>query len=54
LIDIILLLAVTFLFDAVLGAFIHVPIDLEKGFVLDALVKVLLVVVGCGLILLRG
>ena len=53
-IDIIVLLAVTFLLDAVLGAFVQVPIDLEKGFVLDAIVKVLLVGVGCGLVLLRG
>ena len=54
LIDIIVLLTVTFLFDAVLGAFVRVPIDLEKGLVLDAIVKVLLVGVGCGLVLLRG
>jgi membrane protease YdiL (CAAX protease family) len=54
LIDIIVLLAVTFLLDAVLGAFVRVPIDLEKGFVLDAIVKVVLVGVGCGLVLLRG
>src|SRR5213083_2911968 len=54
LIDIIVLLAVTFLLDAALGAFVQVPIDLEKGFVLDAIVKVLLVGVACGLVLLRG
>src|SRR6266513_1954773 len=54
LIDIIVLVAVTFLLDAGLGAFVRVPIDLEKGFVLDAVVKVLLVGVGCGLVLLRG
>jgi uncharacterized protein len=30
------------------------PIDLEKGFFLDAIVKMLLVGVGCGLVLLRG
>jgi len=54
LIDIIVLVAVTFLLDAGLGAFFQVPIDLERGFVLDAIVKVLLVGVGCGLILLRG
>ena len=46
LIDIIVLLAVTFLLDAALGAFVQVPIDLEKGFFLDAIVKVLLVGVG--------
>src|SRR5947208_3591926 len=54
LVDIIVLVAVTFILDAALGAFVHVPIDLEKGFVLDAIVKVLLVGVGCGLVLLRG
>src|SRR5512132_4249137 len=54
LVDIIVLLAVTFILDAALGAFVQVPIDLEKGFVLDAIVKVLLVGVGCGLVLLRG
>jgi membrane protease YdiL (CAAX protease family) len=54
LIDIIVLVAVTFLLDAVLGAFVQVPINLEKGFVLDAIGKVLLVGVGCGLVLLRG
>src|SRR5215471_4428590 len=53
-IDVIVLLTETFLFDAVLGAFVQVPIDLEKGLVLDALVKVLLIGVGCGLVLLRG
>src|SRR6476660_2859127 len=54
LIDIIVLLAVTFLLDAALGAFGHVPIDLERGCVVDAVVKVLLVCVGFGLVLLRG
>src|SRR5438093_13490064 len=54
LIDIIVLVAVTFLLDAVLGAFVSVPMNLEKGFVLDAIGKVLLVGVGCGLVLLRG
>jgi membrane protease YdiL (CAAX protease family) len=54
LIDVIVLLTVTFLLDAVLGAFVQVPIDLEKGLVLDAIVKVLLIGVGCGLVLLRG
>lgn len=54
LIDIIVLLAMTFLLDAALGVFVQVPIDLKKGFILDAIVKVLLVGVGCGLVLLRG
>jgi membrane protease YdiL (CAAX protease family) len=54
LIDIVVLLAVTFLLDAVLDAFIPGPIILEKGFVLDAIAKLFLVGVGCGLVLLRG
>jgi uncharacterized protein len=54
LIDIIVLVAVTFLLDAVLGAFVQVPINLEKGFVFDAIGKMLLVGVGCALVLLRG
>ena len=54
LIDIIVLVSVTFLLDAVLGAFIPVPINLEKGFVFDAIGKMLLVGVGCGLVRLRG
>jgi membrane protease YdiL (CAAX protease family) len=54
LIDIVVLVAVTFLLDVVAGAFVQVPIDLEKGFVLDAIVKVLLVGVAWGLIRLRG
>jgi membrane protease YdiL (CAAX protease family) len=54
LIDIIVLVAVTFLLDAAVDAFVQMSIDLEKGFVLDAIVKVLLVAVGCGLVLLRG
>ena len=54
LIDIVVLVAVTFLFDAVLGAFISVPINLERGFVFDAMGKMLLVGVAWGLIRLRG
>ena len=54
LIDIIVLTAVTFLLDAALGAFVQIPIDLKKGFVLDAIAKVLLIGVGCGLVVLRG
>ena len=54
LVDIIVLVAVTFLLDAVLGAFISVPMNLEKGFVFDAIGKMFLVAVGCGLVLLRG
>src|SRR5207247_11481016 len=54
LIDIIALVAVTFLLDAVLGAFISAPIDWRKGLVFDAIGKVLLVGVAWGLIRLRG
>src|SRR5438093_403371 len=42
------------LVDAVLGAFIRAPIDWRKGFVFDAIGKVLLVGVAWGLIRLRG
>jgi uncharacterized protein len=54
LIDIVALVAVTFLLDAVLGAFIPAPISLERGFVLDAIGKLLLIGVAWGLIRLRG
>jgi hypothetical protein len=54
LIDIVVLVAVTFLLDAALGALIPAPINWEKGFVFDALGKMLLVVVAWGLIRLRG
>jgi len=54
LIDIVVLMAVTFFLDALLGAFIRVPISLEKGFVFDAIGKMLLVGVAWGLIRLRG
>ncbi len=53
-IDIVVLVAVTFLFDALLGAFIPVPINLERGFIFDAIGKMLLVAVAWGLIRLRG
>jgi len=54
LIDIIVLVAVTFVLDAVIGAFVPAPINLEKGFVFDAMGKMLLVGVAWGLIRLRG
>jgi hypothetical protein len=54
LIDIIVLVAVTFLLDAVVGAFVPAPIDWKKGFVFDAIGKMLLVGVAWGLIRLRG
>jgi len=54
LIDIIALVVVTFGLDAVLGTLVHEPISWKTGFVLDAIGKILLVGVGCGLVLLRG
>jgi uncharacterized protein len=54
LIDIVVLVAVTFLLDALLGPFIPVPINLERGFVFDVIGKMLLVGVAWGLIRLRG
>jgi hypothetical protein len=54
LIDIVVLVAVTFLLDAALGALIPAPINWEKGFVFDAIGKMLLVGVAWGLIRLRG
>src|SRR5712664_3821599 len=54
LIDIVILVAVTFLLDAVLGGLIPAPNNLEKGFVFDAIGKVLLIGVAWGLIRLRG
>jgi hypothetical protein len=54
LIDISVLVAVTFLLDAALGAFMHAPIDWKKGFVFDATGKMLMVGVAWGLIRLRG
>jgi uncharacterized protein len=54
LIDIIVLVAVTFLLDAVVGAFIPAPVNWEKGFVFDAIGKMLLLGVAWALIRLRG
>jgi membrane protease YdiL (CAAX protease family) len=54
LIDIIVLVVVTFALDAILGALVHEPISWKTGLVLDAIGKILLVAVGCGLVLLRG
>ena len=47
-------MAVTFVFDAAFGALVHEPISWKTGFVLDAIGKILLVGVGCGLVLLSG
>jgi hypothetical protein len=54
LIDMVVLVAVTFLLDAVVGAFVPAPISLQTGFVFDAIGKMLLVGVAWGLIRLRG
>ncbi len=54
LIDIIALVAMTFLLDAVVGAFVRAPVSLQTGFVFDAIGKMLLVGFAWGLIQLRG
>jgi membrane protease YdiL (CAAX protease family) len=54
LIDIVVLVAVTFLLDIAVGFFVRVPINLQRGFVFDAIGKMLLVGVAWGLIRLRG
>jgi membrane protease YdiL (CAAX protease family) len=54
LVDIVVLVAVTFLLDAAVGVFIPAPINWERGFVFDAIGKMLLVTVAWGLIRLRG
>ena len=54
LIDIVALIAATFLLDAVVEAFVNVPVNLRLGLVLDAIGKMLLVGVGWALIRLRG
>ena len=54
LIDIVVLLAITWLLDAAVEAVVQVPINLQTGLIFDAIGKVLLVGAGCGLILLRG
>ena len=53
-IDIIILFAATLLLDVALGALVNVPVNLQIGFVLDAIGKVLLIGVASGLIWLRG
>ena len=53
-IDIIVLVAVTFLLELVVGAFGQGPLNLKKVFILDAIAKMLLVGVSWGLIRLRG
>ncbi len=54
LIDIIALVAVTFLLDVVIEAFVKVPVNLRVGLVFDAIGKLLLIAIGWGLIRLRG
>jgi membrane protease YdiL (CAAX protease family) len=54
LIDIVVLVAVTFLLDALVGALVPAPVNLEKEFVFDAIGKMLLIGVAWGLIKLRG
>jgi membrane protease YdiL (CAAX protease family) len=54
LIDIIVLVAVTFLLDVVLSALVNVRINLQAGFVFDAIAKLFLIAMASGLIWLRG
>ena len=54
LVDIVALVAVTFLLDAVVEAFVQLPVNLRVGFVFDAIGKMLLVGVGWALLRLRG
>ena len=54
LIDIIALLAVTFLLDVAVSAFVQVPVNMRTGFVFDAIGKLFLIAIGWGLIRLRG
>ena len=54
LIDIVALVAVTFLLDVVIDAFVNVPVNLRAGLVLDAIGKLLLITIGWGLIRFRG
>jgi uncharacterized protein len=54
LIDIVALVAVTFLLDVVIEAFVKVPVNLRLGLVLDAIGKLLLIAIGWGLIRFRG
>ena len=54
LIDIIALVAVTFLLDVVIEAFVKMPVNLRLGLVFDAIGKLFLIAVGWGLIRLRG
>src|ERR1700737_618248 len=48
------LLAVTFLLDAAVGAFVQFPVNMRTGFVFDAIGKLLLIAIGWGLVRLRG
>jgi membrane protease YdiL (CAAX protease family) len=54
LIDIVVLVAVSFFLDALVGWFVQVPISMRAGFVLDAIGKLLLIGVGWLLLRLRG
>src|SRR5436853_692830 len=54
LIDIIALVAVTFLLDIVIESFVELPVNMRTGFVFDAIGKLFLIAVGWGLLRLRG
>jgi membrane protease YdiL (CAAX protease family) len=54
LIDIIALVAVTFLLDVVIEAFVKLPVNMRTGLAFDAIGKLFLIAVGWKLIRLRG
>src|SRR5438477_1140387 len=54
LIDIVALVAVTFLLDIAVGAVVQLPVNMRTGFVFDAIGKLFLIAIGWGLIRLRG
>src|SRR6266513_4125676 len=54
LIDIIALVAVTFLLDVVIETLVRLPVNMRTGFVFDAIGKLFLIAAGWGLLRLRG
>jgi hypothetical protein len=54
LIDIVALVAVTFLLDIAVSAFVQASVSIRATFVFDALGKLVLIAIGWGLIRLRG
>ena len=54
LIDIIALVAVTFLLDIVIETFVQLPVNMRTGFVFDAIGKLFLIAIGWALLRFRG